>query len=67
MRVINKKIEELDLPLVMDKVTQGCGNCFYYAIRQQVDWPELSQIKSMSKNPYSEVKKRNNKIAYLIS
>ena len=34
MRVINKKIDELDLPFVMDKVTQGCGNCFVYAIRQ---------------------------------
>ena len=32
MRIINKKIEELDLPFVMDKVTQGRGNCCFYAM-----------------------------------
>ena len=57
MREINRKIQELGLPFLMDKVTPGKGNCFFNALRQQFARPEvgISRPSSSSAKIRSDV------------
>ena len=41
MKLINKKIEELQFPVQMDTPAPGQRNCFFHAVWQQLQKPEI--------------------------
>ena len=42
MEKINRKLKKLQLALQMDKPTPGQGNCFFKAVMQQLERPEIA-------------------------